>query len=163
MDDSNLIGKNGSTPSSLSPEDVHRFWDKVKLGPSDDCWTWTAYTDRDGYGRFSLKGKKLRAHRVAARIDGRDPTGEVVCHTCDNPSCVNPNHLKVGTQAENMRDRDRKGRHPRGVRNGRAKLSADEVRQIRQSNRPSTVLSEIYGVSPGHIRMIKTNQFWTHL
>jgi hypothetical protein len=148
---------------SISETDRDRFWDKAKRGDPDECWPWQAYTDRDGYGRFSLNGKKKRAHRVAVRLDRRDATGKVVRHTCDNPSCVNPDHLETGTQRENMRDRDRRKRQPRGARNGQAKLTREEVVEIRKSTRSSRVLAGIYGVAPSTIRMIKTGGSWDHI
>jgi hypothetical protein len=124
---------------------------------------WTAYTDRDGYGRFSLKGKKKRAHRVAARLDGRDPTGQVVRHTCDNPGCVNPDHLKIGTPKDNAGDMVRRGRSPRGARNGQSKLTRREVRRIRASRSPSGFLAGLFGVAASTIRTIRTGASWSHL
>lgn len=161
--DDDTVHQANVNQKTITSGDARRFWSKVKKAGPDECWIWQAYTDQDGYGRFSLKGKKHRAHRVAVRIDGRQPDGKVVRHTCDNPSCVNPDHLRVGTQTDNIRDRDRKGRQARGRRNGHAKLRPEDIRQIRKSNRPSRVLAKIYGVSPSHIRMIKTYQCWTHL
>jgi hypothetical protein len=157
-----LTSSSNSSPSIPRPA-IRRFNEKVSAGDPDECWEWSAYTDRDGYGRFSLDGKKLRAHRVAIRITGRDPSGKVVRHTCDNPSCVNPRHLTLGTQADNMRDRDRRNRQPRGQRNGQAKLTPEEVREIRNSTRPSRELAKIYGVSYSQIRSIKAYRSWKHL
>lgn len=151
------------TSAPISDATAERFWDKVRDGPSHSCWQWDAYTDRDGYGRFSIKGRKRRAHRVAVRLDGRDPSGKVVRHTCDNPNCVNPRHLQVGTQRENMKDMVRRDRQPRGAQNGQAKLTREAVLDIRESDQPSRVLAAEYGVSPSHIRMIKTGRAWGHL
>lgn len=155
--------ESSETPNPISAEDALRFWDKVDVQGHTDCWEWQAYTDRDGYGRFSLSGKKKRAHRVAVRLDGRDPSGKVVRHTCDNPSCVNPRHLKTGTQRENIRDRDQRHRQPRGTRNGQAKLTREDVLEIRKSTRPSRVLAAIYDVAPSTIRTIKTGGSWDHI
>jgi hypothetical protein len=147
----------------ISPTDARRFQAKVKGGPPEACWEWTAYTDRDGYGRFSLNGKKVRAHRVAVRLDGRDPTGQVVRHTCDNPACVNPNHLQCGTPEDNARDMVKRGRQPRGERNGQSKLSRDEVLTIRESSKPSGLLAGLYDVAASTIRTIRTGASWSHL
>ena len=79
-----------------------RFWSKVrKLGPGD-CWPWLAATNEHGYGvmRPEGTGPTVKAHRVSALLDGRDPAGRVVLHSCDNPPCVNPAHLVVGDQAD---------------------------------------------------------------
>lgn len=93
-----------------------RFWSKVDTSGTEehpDCWEWTAYRRPTGYGHFRFRGKQWKAHRVAyTLIKGEIPEGQCVLHIeCDNPPCVNPAHLKTGTQADNMRDRDQKGRH----------------------------------------------------
>jgi hypothetical protein len=91
-----------------------RFWSKVAYvgaGP-DDCWEWDASRDKYGYGQFSMGHSECDpAHRVAyALAHGAVPAGLFVCHSCDNPPCVNPSHLWLGTAADNNRDRDLKGR-----------------------------------------------------
>jgi len=149
--------------NQISGETADRFWDKVDIQDRTSCWNWTAYTDRDGYGRFKLNGAVERAHRVALQLDGRDPTGNVARHTCDNPSCVNPHHLLLGTHEDNARDMVRRDRSPRGERNGQAKLSAEDIPTIRSDTRPSRVIAEEYGVSPSQIRRIRTGGSWSHL
>jgi hypothetical protein len=97
------VSMSGPTLKPLS----ERFWVKVdKRGP-DECWQWIGIRNEDGYGR-----PYLRAHRVSWQIaNGRDPGSLFVCHSCDNPSCVNPNHLWLGTNTVNLRDMVAKGRH----------------------------------------------------
>ena len=152
-----------NSPHGISNKDAERFWNKIEVGPADVCWDWQAAKDKDGYGVFKLNGTKWRAHRVAALLDGRNPTGKVVRHTCDNPGCVNPNHLIVDTQRENMADMVRRDRQPKGVKNGSSKLTPEQVRAIRASDRPSTELAPEHGVSSGTIRTVRTRRTWRHV
>jgi len=86
-----------------------RFWPKV--AKSDGCWLWTASGTDDGYGQLKFQGKRYYAHHLSVRLSGREiPTGMIVCHKCDVPKCVRPDHLYVATMAENQQDSVRKGR-----------------------------------------------------
>jgi len=96
-----------------------RFWNKVEK--SSQCWQWTGGKTWDGYGRIKLNGKTVMAHRVAyAMLKGEVPKHLILCHTCDNPSCVNPDHLFLGTHKDNALDREAKGRSKRA---GKPKLA----------------------------------------
>ncbi|WP_223643966.1 HNH endonuclease [Corallococcus sp. EGB] len=93
---------------------AERFWEKVRKG--EGCWEWTLAHLR-GYGVFTANGKHLRAHRVAWELtNGPIPEGVLVCHHCDNPGCVRPDHLFLGSNADNNADRDSKGRQARGAK-----------------------------------------------
>ncbi len=140
-----------------------------KIYKTNGCWEWTAYKNR-GYGRINAErppNKKIRAHRLAYELFvGPIPKGMDVLHKCDNPSCVNPNHLFLGTHADNMTDRNLKGRQAFGERHGRAKLTLRQVKEIRRLYKPrscefgSGALSERYGVSHTTILDIVKREKW---
>jgi HNH endonuclease len=108
---SDLAKRAGLVPL-ISAEDTARFWEKVDR--SGDCWVWTAGTAHFGYGQFHLDGKPEKAHRISWILTyGPIPEGLLVCHHCDNPPCVNPRHLFVGSHRDNALDKVAKGRDPR--------------------------------------------------
>jgi hypothetical protein len=135
------------------------FWSKVKKGPG--CWEWQAGRDPNGYGRY---GGPL-AHRVAWTLTNGDPGRQYVLHRCDNPPCVRPSHLFLGTQQDNLADMRRKGRerHARGVDHGKARLTPEQVQAIRQSTDSLRTLANRYGVSYTSIRYIKLRRNWAWL
>lgn len=143
-----------------------KFWSHVdKAG---ECWEWTGGKERDGYGQFRLpNGHRQAAHRYAWEWEHGEPvpTGLVVMHKCDNPGCVNPDHLQVGTHADNMQDRNGKGRQARGVRHGNAKLTPDDVRTMRalyaKQGVTQVYLSKRFGVARSHVQRILAGERWT--
>ena len=140
-----------------------RFWDKVdKKGP-DDCWEWMASKIR-GYGVIWVAGRQMFSSRVSWELaNGQIPKGMCVLHHCDNPSCVNPAHLFVGTNADNSSDMVKKGRQARGKMNGATKLSEQSVREIKRLLDEGYLLREIaekYAVCIATIGFIKTGRNW---
>jgi len=144
-----------------------RFWEKVLIGDIEDCWLWDSTKSRKNYGTFWLKDKKAQAHRVSFYLNnGWYP--KMVCHSCDNPGCVNPNHLFGGNAKINVKDRDSKGKNPckLGEQNQMAKLSADKVKKIRELGASGVFQREIakkYGVSQRTIFMILSRKLWKHV
>lgn len=124
--------------------------------PNSGCWLWLGYIDKDGYGRC----KRDRAHRVSYRQFIGPLENFSVLHKCDNPSCVNPEHLFLGTQLENIADMVSKKRHAKGIKNRHAKLSLEQVEEIRLDTRPQKIIAANYGISQQQISGIKTKRYW---
>lgn len=153
--------------SLTSIDALPRFWGKVASPRHvDECWVWSGSKSRDGYGLFGNGEKTERAHRFIFRMTfGPIGRGMVILHKCDNPSCVNPSHLAIGTQAENVADMRRKKRavNVNGERHGRAKLTEAQVKEIRDDKRMQKEIAAAYGVSKGLIGLIKTRRVWAHI
>lgn len=116
-------------------QDTSWAFEKSERIPFTDCWIWSQKSEVEGYGRVRYKGRKYLAHRLAYELTyGVNPGGSLVCHTCDNPSCIRPSHLFLGTDQDNVTDKMRKGRHKtiRGAENVWAKLSDSQVNEIRR-------------------------------
>jgi len=133
-----------------------RFWSKVLIKEPDECWIWTAFIDRHGYGRFYVDGEMMQTHRIAYTLThGPIPPGMEVCHKCDNPQCCNPNHLFLGTHADNMLDMRQKKR-ARTLAT-KVKVTRTLKKQIREAyeNEDTTIasLAERFGV---HITTVAT-------
>ncbi len=145
----------------IGPKDI--FWERVEKKGS--CWNWTRHKNSYGYGIFVLPGdKKVRAHRHAYELTyGKIPKGLVIMHSCDNPACINPKHLKAGTKLENNRDSFKKGRNAFGEKNGHARLTSAQVESIRSDKRTQTAIALDYGVCPSHISRIKSHEVWQHV
>jgi hypothetical protein len=142
-----------------------RFWAKVEVGEPDECWPWVGARNSDGYGVIRTEDGLRLAHRVSVILDGRDPTGAVAKHSCDTTYCVNPRHLAVGTQAENMRECAERGRNNRGSRNGQALLDEPKVREILAlaATESRATIAARFGVSKETVRDILTGRSWRHV
>lgn len=146
---------------------LKRFWSKVDVVPGC-CWEWQAGTDGKGYGKFRFQGKRWFAHRLAyALYVGHIPETLFVLHRCDNPSCVNPNHLFLGTQKENIQDAAKKGRlsERRGEKNTNARLTEEQVLAIRalKGKISQREIAALFGVARSTIDDIHSGRTWKHL
>ena len=138
------------------------FYDKLK--PNGDCLEWNAGCFRHGYGQTWLVDKMVRTHRLALELEGVDTTGHHVLHSCDNRKCCNPKHLRLGTNQDNVTDRNSKGRQARGARQGNAKLTEKQVLEIRAiTGITQRAIADHYGVSEALIGYIRRRKIWQHI
>ena len=142
---------------------MERFLSKV--AKTESCWLWTGAKSRGGYGNFRFPSGQ-KAHRFSySRHVGQIPQGLSVCHRCDNPACVNPDHLFVGTHTDNMKDKMSKGRgnHLVGTKHPRSKLTESQVLAIRADSRRQVEIAESYGIKQAQVSEIKRRIAWTHI
>lgn len=144
---------------------TERFFSKMERIPFSGYWLWTAGLDGGGYGQMGKgKYKKLKAHRLSYEIHyGQIPTGMSVLHKCDIPSCVNPDHLFLGSQQDNMRDMKLKGRGVRGESQGSSKLTADEIVKIINATGYQYEIAAQFGISQTQVSRIKSRKHWRHV
>ena len=157
---------------------MDRFFMQIdKKGTS--CWMWTGTKSHNGYGVIGVNGKNIRAHRFSWSVfNNKDiPDGMVVMHSCDNPSCVNPEHLSIGTHYDNEADKVAKGRQARGEslskaqgnqkrcgeKNPRSKLTEDDVMAIMKDTDSQRIIAKKYNVTQATINLIKTRRTWRHV
>ncbi len=160
----------------MTPYDVARFWAKCKILPGEDaCWEWQAgrFSGKD-YGQFKLDGKPCYAHRIAWMIvhGSEPPNNQNVLHRCDNPPCVNPEHLFIGTQLDNVLDAEAKGRRDglhrskRGELSNFAKITEADVREIRlmaAKGFRQQAIADKFGISRPAISLIVTRKNWANV
>jgi len=144
-----------------------RIENKVELVTESGCWIWMGTTTTRGYGQIESDTKKYYAHRASYQaFVGEIPEGMNVCHRCDNRFCVNPSHLFLGTQKDNLQDMKRKGRSTIGEKNARSKLTEKQVQQIKnglRSGLKEKYLANLYGVCRQSINNIKNGRVWNHV
>lgn len=152
------------------PAAVDRFWAKVTRADGDECWEWQGATNQHGYGIFYpvLRNRKMLAHRYSLTLaTGREPP-DCVLHRCDNPRCVRPDHLFLGSRSDNAADKVSKGRQSgaQGEANSKARLCAEQVLEIRRqaaAGKSRSQLARDFKVSLRNMRQIVDGQTWKHL
>lgn len=167
-----------NTKHILSPEEYlietkKRFMKFVSIPENlNDCWEWTGYKPSNGYGHFGINGRVFGAHRISFMLFiGEIPNNMLVCHSCDNPSCVNPHHLFLGTDKDNTQDMIKKNRRSHhtgatGENNGFHKLTEQKVYKIREmleQGYTQQEIAEIFEVTPENIRSIRIGKTWSWL
>lgn len=136
---------------------IARFWSKVDVGEPTQCWLWRGGTGASGHGRFKADGKLVSPHRFAWTLaygpipEGEGYHGTVIRHGCDNPRCCNPYHLRAGTQLDNVRDMDTKGRR---IVHG-SRFTDEQLRAIAADPRPNRVVAAEYGTVKSYVQRIK--------
>lgn len=150
---------------SRNPEVFDRLISIARTSHHGDCWPVVTNFGPDGYGILRVNGRKQRAHRVMFSLYYAGIDAPVVRHTCNNPACINPAHLRAGTPKDNAMDRvnSNRGGDLRGANNGRAKLTDEQVREIRSSNETGAELARRFGISKVMACRIKRGDAWHHL
>ena len=134
------------------------------LEPNGDCLEWSGCCHATGYGQTWVNGKSWYTHRLALELEGVDTSGHYVLHSCDNPRCCNPKHLRLGTHQDNMADKISRGRQTRGTKVNSAKLTEKDVLEIRAIRGMSQrAIADRYGVTGETIRRIINRKTWKHI
>ena len=145
------------------------IWDRIDVRDANECWPWTRGKSHDGYGRIQLRGRDQYAHRIAWELaNRRSADGFLVLHSCDNPGCCNPAHLRLGSHTDNQRDAIERGRRDdrRGSQNHNAKLTETAVRRLRALRAQGATLRELaqeFGIAENTACMAARGTRWTHV
>lgn len=153
---------------SITQNEPERFLRKILPEDNNGCMLWIGLRDKDGYGKFTTLSKKsVRAHRYMWELtNGIIPKELCVLHHCDNPPCVNPKHLFLGTNQDNANDKVIKKRSAHGIKHGNSKLTEEDVRTIRQMYKDGysqRKIAKMYGVVKSTIRIIIIGKTWKHI
>lgn len=138
---------------------------------NDECWVWTKSRVTDGYGNVMMNRRHTSAHRIAFQLGKGDiPAGLFVCHSCDNPPCINPAHLHIGTNADNLRECRDRGRHKSHIMPGEANpiakldnTAVNEIRELLRMGLSHRKIAALFGICPQNVSKIKNGERWAHL
>lgn len=155
-----ILREFGKTKSVMSMTIEERLQSRLQTNEETGCWEFQGNKYEFGYGQITLDGKSVRAHRLAYSLFvGEIPEGMIVCHTCDNPPCCNPDHLFLGTHADNSKDKTNKGRQAKGTKLPFTKLPDDCIEQaslLRDEGLSVQEIADMFGCSKGHVyRLLK--------
>ena len=145
---------------------MHRFWSKIDIKNDNECWDYKGGKQHFGYGQFWFEGKTIGAHKFSYQLHhGSIPKDMCVCHSCDNPTCVNPKHLWLGTKGENNKDRSNKKRSAdrKGELCPTVKLKEYQAIAIKYSNKKNFLLAKQYNISQQTVCDIKKGKRWRHI
>lgn len=144
---------------------AEKIWDNCMPEPNSGCWIWLGTLCKNGYAQLATtKGKTERAARVSYTVNiGPIPVGKIICHTCDNRACINPDHIYAGTHATNGADAVRRGRTLMGELNHSARLRFADIPNIRADGRHQQTIADEYGVARSTISAIKRRAIWRHV
>ena len=149
---------------TVSMKPIQRIFDNVLLEGKDGCWKWLSAFDAKGYGVLNFRGSHWKAHRFSHTIfNGEIIDNLHVLHSCDNRYCVNPAHLRLGTNRDNVSDMVSRKRNCFGEKNAMTKLTVEQARFIKNSPSSTYRLAKTFGVTSGTISAIKTNRSWKHV
>jgi len=171
MDHPETIKKTNNTPNPVP--DLERFWSRVIIIDDEkSCWEWQGAKDKDGYGRIGIERKDFKkiykTHRLSWELqNGPVPKENCICHHCDNPPCVRPDHLFLGTVWDNNHDKEKKNRQVRGELNGMRKLTEKEIVKIRElayrGKFSQKEIAAMFLVSQSAISKIVRKERWLHV
>jgi hypothetical protein len=166
-DNARAAATRSKTMLRLAPE---RIWRNIDKGHPNECWPWRGKTERNGYGRTTFGGKRHNVSRIVFDLTNPGVLSRrlFVLHSCDNPVCCNPGHLRAGTAKENAEDRDKRNRSYKwtGAEHPRCKLTANQVVEIKELRRNGVTgrsVAKMFGVSPATISSIVHGRYYTEI
>ena len=158
---------------NYTQKDIERFYSRIHIineGPNTGCWEIDYRRNKDGYTQFSIKGIQILSHRFMYQIQHQEENieGLFVCHSCDNPWCINPDHLWLGTNIDNMKDMTNKNRQAKGSNNGNSKLTENNVEEmliniLNGYFRSTKEIINHYNIKSFMIHSILRSEYWTHV